>query len=186
MKNLLISFESKYGQTEKIARYVADLARERGVGVRLGRVTDITADEVASADAFIVLAPIFTGRHPKTVYDFVGRYGSALRTRPTAFFSVSGSAGSKNIADRTAARKIANDFVSETGMGAIVIDTFAGAISYPKYNWLLRIVMKRISKKEGGSSDTTKTDERTDWNVVDASTVHFFDMVEGRSETAAA
>jgi menaquinone-dependent protoporphyrinogen oxidase len=43
----------------------------------------------------------------------------------------------------------------------------AGALSYTKYNFLVRFVMKRIAKAQGASTDTSRDHELTDWEALD-------------------
>lgn len=44
--------------------------------------------------------------------------------------------------------------------------TFAGGLAYSQYNPLLRWWMKRIAKKAGGDTDTSKDYEYTNWDDV--------------------
>jgi len=44
----------------------------------------------------------------------------------------------------------------------------AGAILYTRYNWFICWAMKRIARKEGGSTDTTRDHDYTDWAQVTA------------------
>ena len=43
----------------------------------------------------------------------------------------------------------------------------AGALTYPKYNPFVRFLMKRIARAEGGSTDTTRDHEFTDFAAVE-------------------
>jgi menaquinone-dependent protoporphyrinogen oxidase len=45
---------------------------------------------------------------------------------------------------------------------------FAGALPYRKYNWLLRLIMQRISKASGHTTDTSKNHEFTSWAAVES------------------
>lgn len=44
---------------------------------------------------------------------------------------------------------------------------FAGAVPFTKYNVLLRFVMKRIQRKAGHSTDTSRDHVYTDWTAVE-------------------
>ncbi len=48
------------------------------------------------------------------------------------------------------------------------IEMIAGALKYTQYNWFIRWVMKGIARKEGGSTDTSRDHEYTDWRQVAA------------------
>lgn len=186
MKTVMIVYESKYGQTKKIAERVAELARARGYETRTVCVDAVDSVDAIGVAASIVLAPVFLEKHPKATREFVVRHLGALQSRPGAFFSVSGSAASKDPAARAAVRKIADDFLASVSWRPALVDTFGGAIAYPKYNVFVRFVMKRISKKNGGSTDTSKIHELTDWTAVEHATAAFMDIVEGKPRRAVA
>ena len=40
---------------------------------------------------------------------------------------------------------------------------FAGALLYPRYKWIDRVMIQLIMKITGGETDTTKEIEYTDW-----------------------
>jgi menaquinone-dependent protoporphyrinogen oxidase len=49
----------------------------------------------------------------------------------------------------------------------------AGALLSTKYNFLIRFVMRRIAKKAGAETDTSRDYEYTDWVALD----HFVEEV---------
>ena len=57
-------------------------------------------------------------------------------------------------------------FLGDTGWTPNAKQIFAGALPYRKYGWFTRMLMKRIVKKGGGDTDTSRNYEYTDWNVV--------------------
>jgi menaquinone-dependent protoporphyrinogen oxidase len=59
------------------------------------------------------------------------------------------------------------EFFTATGFRATTHKPIAGALLYRQYNWLVRLVMKRIAKAEGGSTDTSRDHEYTDWVDLD-------------------
>ena len=58
-------------------------------------------------------------------------------------------------------------FVAETGWKPSRTFPVAGALSYSKYNPLVRFIMKRIARKEGAPTDTSRDYELTNWPAVD-------------------
>ena len=58
-------------------------------------------------------------------------------------------------------------FVKETGWRPARVFPVAGALAYTRYNVLVRFVMKRIARKAGAPTDTTRDHELTDWRDVD-------------------
>jgi menaquinone-dependent protoporphyrinogen oxidase len=53
----------------------------------------------------------------------------------------------------------------------------AGALPYTRYNFLIRFMMRRIVKTEGGDTDTSRDYEYTDWAAVDRFAAEFVDEV---------
>jgi menaquinone-dependent protoporphyrinogen oxidase len=68
------------------------------------------------------------------------------------------AAGVKEVIDR---------FLVDTGLHPARVMPVAGALKYREYGWLVRFVMKRISKAEGGPTDTSRDYEMTDWVALD-------------------
>ena len=58
-------------------------------------------------------------------------------------------------------------FIDEHGWAPVLSASIAGAINYTKYNFLLKAFMKRASAKNGGSTDTSRDHEYTNWDEVD-------------------
>lgn len=67
---------------------------------------------------------------------------------------------------RETANRYGVDFVEQVGWHPSLIETFAGAVKYSQYDFITRFIMKMISKREGGSTDTTHDHEYTDWEAV--------------------
>jgi menaquinone-dependent protoporphyrinogen oxidase len=86
---------------------------------------------------------------------------------PSAFFSVSLSAASKNRHEVDEALRIAHAFPAAHGWTPRFVLSVAGRLAYREYNFLIRFVIKRIAKKEGGPTDTSRDHELTDWDAVD-------------------
>jgi menaquinone-dependent protoporphyrinogen oxidase len=59
------------------------------------------------------------------------------------------------------------EFFAQTKWKSDMVKPVAGAVLYTKYNFLVRFVMKQISKSEGGSTDTSRDHEYTDWAALD-------------------
>jgi len=47
-----------------------------------------------------------------------------------------------------------------------MVTQVAGALKYTQYDFFTRLLMKRIAKKEGRTTDTSRDYEYTDWNAV--------------------
>jgi menaquinone-dependent protoporphyrinogen oxidase len=116
----------------------------------------------------ILGASIIARGHQPAVAGFIKGHRDELNRMHSAFFSVSASAGSVNEKGRAAARRVRDEFLLETGFNPSITESIAGAIKYTRYNYLLRWYMKKASRMNGGSTDTSRDHEYTDWNQVES------------------
>jgi menaquinone-dependent protoporphyrinogen oxidase len=165
---ILVVYGTKYGQTEKIARYIGNRLLESRRAVTLMNGDAVPRQFfLGPFDGVIVGASIIVGKHQRSIRSFVREHRDRLNALPSAFFSVSGSAASKSETGRKEAERMLSSFLNETGWHPRLTQTIGGAMAFTRYNPLVRWVMKRISSKEGGPVDTSRDHELTDWTQVD-------------------
>jgi len=176
---ILIVYGTSYGQTARIANRLHRLLFERGFDVTLLDGGALPADLCpVDYDGVLVGASMIMRGYQKDIGTFVRRHAAVLNAGPSAFFAVSGSAGSKNPLERAEAHRRMDAFCREAGWHPVLAVSLAGAIAYTRYNVLLRWVMKRISRKEGGSTDTSRDHEYTDWTQVEQFAAEFAERVD--------
>lgn len=81
------------------------------------------------------------------------------------------------VAHSASVQQILERFYAETGWRPKYVRAVAGAVLYTKYNFLVRFIMKRISKQAGGSTDTSRDHEYTDWRALDRFSEEFISRV---------
>lgn len=160
MSRLLIVYGTSEGQTRKIAGYIAGVAREMGIDADAADSAAGPPLAVGRYDAVVVAGSVHVGRHQRSLVDFVRRNRVALQRRPTAFFSVSLAATGS---DLPGARRCADAFLRETGWRPGRTHLVAGALMYSRYGFITRWMMRRIARKAGGGTDTSRDYEYTDW-----------------------
>ena len=64
-------------------------------------------------------------------------------------------------------QKVLDRFFAETGWHPQHVKPVAGALLYTQYNFLIRFVLKHIAKQAGGSTDTSRNHDYTDWIALD-------------------
>ena len=163
-----IIYSSQEGQTQKIAERIAGSLRDKGQQVTVFPVrqlpTDFTLDNY---DAAILGGSIHVGKYPKQLKKFVSMHRDWLNRVPSAFFTVCLAIHSQQTTSQQEALNYGKDFLTQTGWQPTLSATFAGAVRYTRYNVITRFIMKQISKKEGGSTDTSRDHEYTDWAQVE-------------------
>ena len=166
MAKLLVVYGTTEGQTAKIAQHIADAAGRSGHDATVKHAPEIVDGDLGGYDAVIIGGSLHEGRYQRAVRDFVARHRQLLNSRPSAFFSVSLAAASRDPEERAAPLRIAKEFAAAAGWKPQQIASFAGALKYTQYSWLKRMVMKYISEKEGGDTDTSRDFEYTNWDEV--------------------
>jgi menaquinone-dependent protoporphyrinogen oxidase len=165
--NMLIVYYSKYGQTEAIAERIANVLTASQHGVRI--IDAEEAQSLASIEAYDIVilgSPIYTERHSDLLKRFIKQHLAELDRKQAAFFSVSlSAAGDAN--QRREATSCMQSFLDSCNWQPGTTTTFAGALPYRKYNWFVRWLMKRIVRKAGGDTDTSRDYEYPDWNEVE-------------------
>ena len=180
MSTVLIAYATTEGHTARIAERIAQALRGRGHAVETRRAADCrTPLQPEKYDGVIVGASIHYGRHPGHLRSLVRAHRSALETRPSAFFSVSLSAGGPG-AKPDAARGYVELFLRQTRWNPDLTATFAGALQFSKYGPFKRLVMVAFVGLAGGDTDTSRDYEYTDWDDVNRFSEGFARRLEER------
>ncbi len=167
MSRILILYATTEGHTARIAERIAQRLRQIGHTVETQRADAVPAGlDPAAYDGVILGASIHYGRHPRYLRALVRRHRAALASRPSAFFSVSLSAGGPG-AKPKAAQRYLETFLHQAGWRPPQTTTFAGALQYSRYGMFKRMLMRMIVGMAGGDTDLTRDSEYTDWDAVE-------------------
>jgi menaquinone-dependent protoporphyrinogen oxidase len=164
-----VLFTSIEGQTALIAIRLATVLHEHGFD---SEAIDMAGPDAARLDwtrvrGALVGASIHRQKHQPAAGTFVHAHVADLNRMPSAFFSVSLSAASKNPHEVQAAEQLARAFPAAHNWRPHKIVSVAGRLAYREYGFFIRLVMKWIARKEGAPTDTSRDYELTDWKVVD-------------------
>jgi menaquinone-dependent protoporphyrinogen oxidase len=164
---VLIAFATMYGQTGKIARFLEERLEARGIRVLVKPCREVAGSgALESFDAVVVGGSVIMEGLHRDARRFVAQRVDELNDTTSAFFQVSGAAGSTLETEREAARSIMDRFLAKSGWSPTERASLAGGIPYTKYPFWLKWVMRWISAKNGGSTDTSRDHEYTDWTQV--------------------
>ncbi|NLX98190.1 MAG: menaquinone-dependent protoporphyrinogen IX dehydrogenase [Rhodopirellula sp.] len=177
MASILIAYDTTEGHTRKIAQYMGDSVSRSGHEAQVVDIrrppTDFSLD---SFDAVLVGASIHLGKHSRQLSGFVSRHKARLATVPTAFFSVSLSAGVEK--QKGEASRILEEFLQKVDWSPTIKTIFAGGLLYREYGFLKRWMMKKIARDAGKDTDTSKNHEYTDWQAVDGFVKEFLAQLD--------
>ena len=177
--NILILYTTLEGQTAKIAGQIANNLRQKHHHVVTQAGDHLPGDfEPETYDAAIIGGPIHMGRYPRAMKKFVMQHNDWLNKNPSALFTVCMAINSQSPESRQQAINYAEKFITETQWNPAKMVIFAGAVKYTQYGLITRYIMKRISKSEGGSTDTSQDHEYTDWDDVKNFSLRFAEILE--------
>ncbi len=170
---ILVVYGTSFGSTAEIADHVADRLRERRAEVLVVDVRSLRPGVDATRfDAVIVGGRVWGNRYPRRLVRFVRENLDALRTRPSAFFSVGLWNVSRIEEHREQAREVPQRFLERIGWRPDRIEVFAGALAFSKYGFgfgfLGRRLMQAIWRADLGPLDIGRDHVFTDWAEVDA------------------
>lgn len=162
---LLLIYGTTEGQTEKVARYVAEQLTQRGHQAQVVNAIDEAAGALdpSEYDAVIVAGSLHAGHYQSAVIHFVSKNLVAINGRPNAFLSVSLAAAGEDEDDRQGLERCIAAFTQQTGWVPQRVHHVAGAFRYTAYDFLKRWAMKYIAYRKGGPMDTSRDHELTDW-----------------------
>jgi menaquinone-dependent protoporphyrinogen oxidase len=178
---IAIFYATREGQTHKIAEHVAAQLRLHGDEADVFNLKDLErapqAFDWSPYDSACVAASVHAGHHEREAVRFAHEHRAELERVGAAFLSVTLSeAGAEDMTqpiDRRQeaaadARRMVDVFIAETGWHPIHTLSVAGALAYSHYNFFVRWIMKRIARKAGAPTDTSRDYEFTDWKTLDA------------------
>jgi len=178
MANVLIVHTTRYGQTTKIARQMEAVLRGNGHAVQLVDASRLPKRlEVWRFDVTFVGAPIYAGHFPASIVRFVRSQREFLQRGVSAFFSVNLAIVSRTSDGRAETLLLIERFIEETGWRPKRVELLAGALPYTKYNLFIRLLMRRMARKAGGDTDTSRDHEYTDWAAVERFAVDVVDQI---------
>jgi len=163
MSRILIAYASSYGQTRKIAEAIASELRHGGHVVELADTLAGPPPPVQDYDAVVLGSRVQLGRHARPILAYIAANRAELDQVPSYFFSVSMSAAERHTLDPDGYLEKLFATSHWRPREAIAI---AGGLPYRRYGFILRAIMKSISRRGGHTTDTSHDHEYTDWAQV--------------------
>ncbi|MEP7362410.1 MAG: flavodoxin domain-containing protein [Acidobacteriota bacterium] len=195
MKRAAVLYATREGHTALIAVGIARKLRDLGASVD---VIDLGATrreiELDRYDAAVLAASVHVGHHEPEMVRFARLHRASLEAMPSAFVSVTLSQAGVEMSKATpearvrsaaGVQQVLDCFYAETGWHPAHVKAVAGALRYTKYNFLKRFILKQISRKAGGSTDTSRDHVYTDWTALESFVANFAEEF-GLSQNAVA
>jgi menaquinone-dependent protoporphyrinogen oxidase len=174
---MAVLYATREGHTQKIAERIAMDLRAHGFSVEpknLGEHASVV--KLGDHSAVVLAASVHAGKHEPEMEEFVRTHRAELEQMPTAFLSVTLSEAGAERPDSdpiqharfsSDVQKMIDKFVEDTSWHPERVKPVAGVLLYSKYNFFERFIMKRIVRKAGPRTDTSKDYDYTDWKALD-------------------
>ncbi len=165
-RSVLVVHASRYGQTQKIASRIADVAEQEGAEVRVYDVGEVPPRiDLSAFDVVVLAGGIAWGKHPRSLRRFIVRTVAGRSLTHSILVSVSGAAESD--ATRELAESYVHRLYRETGWCADSFVLFGGGVTFTRYGPFTRWMIRRMQLKNGRPADVTRDYDYTDWEAVD-------------------
>ena len=169
-KNILILFATREGQTRKIAYRIAEHLEHSGQTTEIVDAADTKITALLDLERYDLLvfgASMHAGGLEPEMIRLINSHADQIGLKPRSFFLVLLSAATKEPALReTSLTDARRKLDSQLNLKFDSIEFFAGALTYSKYSKPVKWLMRRIAKKSGGGTDTSRDYEYTDWEHV--------------------
>ena len=166
MKKTAIIFSSTDGHTASICEKILDILKHASM-VRLSSIEEADSLDLENFDFIIIGASIRYGKHKPNLFKFINKNLEVLNNKQTAFFNVNAVAR-KDEKNTPKTNPYLIKFLKKVSWKPTLLDVFAGKISYPKYHFFDKHMIRFIMWMSRGPTNPTKVYEFTDWNRVES------------------
>ena len=162
---LLIAFGSTEGQTQKIVEWVAERIRSAGHEVEIYDSKRLLRGfDIDTFDAIIVAGSVHQKNHQESIVVFALAHREQLEAKPSAFLSVSLSAGLKD--GEQDCLCYVEEFVEKSGWRPSNLLIVAGAVLYSEYDFFMEQTIRHVVMQGREPKDIKEDYELTDWKAL--------------------
>lgn len=172
--HIAILYESRHGQTKKIAQKIQDQMVKQSVTVSLARCRDKNArDLISKADALLFGSSIQMGKVDSHLIKLIRSSTSEINKKPNGLFLVSLANKTQTAESKEHVKTYFSAVTDSTGWKPGATLSCSGALPFTRYNFFIRFMLKQIGKKQGENYDTSKDYEYTDFTEVETFALTF-------------
>ncbi|MFI5046344.1 MAG: flavodoxin domain-containing protein [Acidimicrobiia bacterium] len=179
MSRVLVAYHTIEGQAGRIARRIDDVLAADGATVDLVEVEHAPPPD--AYDGVVFGDSIHVVHHSRQLSHYLRAHADAVNRLPSALFQVSMTSANPDDEHTAQALGLVHELCDKTGFDPDVVGMFAGALAYTQYGWIKKRIMRSISKKEHGETDTSRDFEYTDWAAVEQFAHDVAALVEDRT-----
>ena len=166
MKKTAVIYSSTDGHTVKICEKIIETIKHESI-ISLSSIEEADSLDLESFDFILVGASIRYGNHKANLFSFIKNNLESLNKKDTAFFNVNAVAR-KEDKNTPATNPYLIKFLKKVAWKPSLLQVFAGKISYPKYHFFDKHMIRFIMWMSKGPTDPSKVFEFTDWKKVES------------------
>ena len=166
MKKTAVIYSSTDGHTVKICEKIIEIIKHESI-ISLSSIEEVDSLDLESFDFILVGASIRYGNHKANLFSFIKNNLESLSKKDTAFFNVNAVAR-KEDKNTPATNPYLIKFLKKVAWKPTLLEVLAGKISYPKYHFFDKHMIRFIMWMSKGPTDPSKVFEFTDWKKVES------------------
>ena len=166
MKKTAVIYSSTDGHTVKICEKIIEIIKHESI-ISLSSIEEADSLDLESFDFILVGASIRYGNHKANLFSFIKNNLESLNKKDTAFFNVNAVARNED-KNTPATNPYLIKFLKKVAWKPTLLEVFAGKISYPKYHFFDKHMIRFIMWMSKGPTDPSKVFEFTDWKKVES------------------
>ena len=166
MKKTAVIYSSTDGHTVKICEKIIEIIKHESI-ISLSSIEEADSLDLESFDFILVGASIRYGNHKANLFSFIKNNLESLNKKDTAFFNVNAVAR-KEDKNTPATNPYLIKFLKKVAWKPTLLEVFAGKVSYPKYHFFDKHMIRFIMWMSKGPTDPSKVFEFTDWKKVES------------------
>ena len=166
MKKTAILFSSTDGHTVRICERIIDILKHEST-VTLSSIEKADSLDLEGFDFILIGASIRYGNHKASLFSFIKKNIKILNVKKTAFFNVNAVAR-KEDKNTPETNPYLIKFLKRVAWKPTLMEVFAGKISYPKYHFFDKHMIRFIMWMSKGPTNPSKIYEFTDWDKVES------------------
>ena len=166
MPRLALLYMTSEGQTKKVMKQIAYCLEQAGHTVVISDIRHLPDGfTLTQFDGAVLGCSVRYGKHHAFFRHFLKKHQSELSQIPGFFYSINLTARKRDRSEPHNNQYL-QKFLNQTDWQPELVEVFAGALLYTRYNLVDRFMIQLIMKMTGGPTDPSQDTEFTDWKKV--------------------
>jgi menaquinone-dependent protoporphyrinogen oxidase len=177
VKPILVLYATREGHCRLLAEHIAARLRDHGQAAYVVDAKQVKRPfQLSGYSGALLISPVHATLHAHELEQFLRDYAFELGRMPSLVLSVSLSQaglqlGSVTDAQRAKAQRdvslLIDKLAQRTGWPPAKVVPVARCLAYTRYGFFKRLILRRIARASGGSTDTSRDHVYTDFAALD-------------------